>query len=127
MNRPRMPLKNSSAALENTPLKSSHSGAPTKSSEVDSSASVSFEAWTNFWFTPIHPVGLHIVRFLAGLLFTLWLITLAGHQTSFFGLAGWVDRDAATRLRADFQTGWSVLNLFHSNSTWVHAAYWGAI
>ena len=57
--------------------------------------------------------------FMSGLVLLFWLIILVGHQTSFFGLAGWVDREAAARLRSEIQTGWSLLNLFGSNSTWV--------
>lgn len=72
-------------------------------------------------------MGLHTLRFLSGLLFIFWLIVLAGNQTAFFGLAGWVDREAAGRLREDFQASWSMLYLFDSNSTWINVLYWGAI
>lgn len=123
-----MLLKKSFAVLESTPLKNSRSGLATAKAEpVVMTRPTLFQAWTSFWFRPIYPMGLHVLRFLTGLLLIFWLITLAGNQTSFFGLAGWVDRDAAARLRADFQTGWSVLNLLGSNSAWVSTMYWMAI
>jgi hypothetical protein len=67
------------------------------------------------------------LRFLSGLLFIFWLIVLAGNQTAFFGLAGWVDRDTASRFREDFRSSWSVLYLFDSNPNWVNSVYWVAI
>jgi hypothetical protein len=97
--------------------------AATKADPVDTTRLRFFHAWTSFWFDPVHPVGLHTLRFLTGLLLIIWLIIFAGHQTSFFGLAGWVDREAAARLRSDFLTGWSVLNLFDSNATWVNTVF----
>ena len=84
------------------------------------------QSWIRFWFSLANPVGLHTLRFLAGMLFIFWLIVLAGNQSAFFGLAGWVDRDAASKLREDFQTSWSILYLFDSNPSWVNAVYWGA-
>src|SRR5262249_8009376 len=51
-------------------------------------------AWTRFWFTPTDPVGLHVVRLVAGLVFLAWLVPLAGHVDALFGLDGWFDRQA---------------------------------
>src|SRR6266852_2896450 len=97
--------------------------------DEDARSSGFFPKWTHFWFTPVQPVGLHTLRFLAGLLFTFWLLTLAGNQTSYFGLGGWVDRESTSRLTRAFfdadgrdlgasanlpeayRSGWSVLYL----------------
>jgi hypothetical protein len=84
------------------------------------------QRWTRFWFTPVDTAGLHGLRFLAGLLFAFWLITLAGHQQALFSFTGWVDRDVyleASRLQSP--AGWSVLYLV--NSAWLDAVYWGTI
>jgi hypothetical protein len=53
-----------------------------------------YAGWTAFWFTPTSPIGLHVVRFLAGLLFLFWIAPLAADYRSFFGLDGWFDRAA---------------------------------
>jgi hypothetical protein len=50
------------------------------------------QKWSNFWFSPVHPVGLHIVRVLAGLLFIAWLLPFSGELDSLFGLNGFFDR-----------------------------------
>jgi hypothetical protein len=86
-------------------------------------------SWAAFWFTPADPIGLHAVRFLAGLLFLGWLLTFAGQQDAFFGLQGWLDRQAyreASRLPEGLPApaGWSLLYLFGNNSAGLHAAYW---
>ncbi len=107
-------------------MKNSRSNPTVVKSELETSAPGLVQSWIRFWFSAASPVGLHTLRFLAGLLFIFWLIVLAGNQTAFFGLAGWVDRDAASRLREDFQTSWSILYLFDSNASWVNAVYWSA-
>jgi hypothetical protein len=86
-------------------------------------------AWTRFWFQPADPVGLHIVRLFAGVLFLSWLLAFAGHQEEFFGLGGWFDRLAyrdAARLPdgAPVPTGWSILHLCGTNPAAVQTAYW---
>ena len=35
-----------------------------------------FRTWTRFWLAPIAPIGLHVVRVGAGLLFFGWAISL---------------------------------------------------
>jgi hypothetical protein len=88
--------------------------------------------WTSFWFTPIDPTGLHVLRFLAGLLFLGWLLPLAGQQEALFGLGGWFDRQAyqeASHLPGGppAQLGWSVLYLCGTSPTLLATAYWLAI
>lgn len=124
------------------------------SSESGSTASGLLSSWTRFWFTPLDPIGLHAVRFLAGLLFLLWLLPLAGHLDSFYGLNGWFDLRAFTeakkmeddvkRFQQDPRTfqesgempegpivpigyNWSVLYLFSANSQALAAFYWFSI
>ncbi|HEV3238092.1 MAG TPA: hypothetical protein VGZ25_13970, partial [Gemmataceae bacterium] len=75
-----------------------------------------FASWTRFWFTPTDPIGLHVLRIAAGLLFLAWLLPLAGNVDSLFGLQGWFDRQAyveAARLEngAPKPISWSLLYL----------------
>jgi hypothetical protein len=93
------------------------------------------QSWIDFWFAPVHPVGLHALRFLSAILFLFWLVMLAGHQEAFFGWGGWVDRQVYnSSIRAAegavSQTDWSLwslLYLFGSNSVWVNLIYWTAM
>jgi hypothetical protein len=85
-----------------------------------------------FWFTPVSPIGLHALRVLSGLLFAFWLLTFAGHQTDYFGLAGFLDLQAlqeAARLPGGSPTplGWSILYLAGADPTLINAIYWGSI
>jgi hypothetical protein len=86
----------------------------------------------DFWFAPIDPLGLHVVRVLAGLLFLFWLLTLTGNVDAFFGLEGWFDRQAyADVVRQPGGTGapigWSILYLAGSNQALLTAMYWVSI
>src|SRR5687767_13313185 len=74
-------------------------------------------AWVSFWFTPIDPIGLHSVRFLAGLLFIFWLAPLYSEYTALFGMDGWFGRQgyiAASQLPdgPPFPVRWSLLFVF---------------
>jgi hypothetical protein len=89
-------------------------------------------AWTRFWFTPADPIGLHVVRLVAGLVFLAWLLPLAGHVDALFGLNGWFDRQAyreAARIAGGPQQPftWSILYLCGSNTALLTAVYWAAI
>jgi hypothetical protein len=93
-----------------------------------------FQGWCRFWFTPTDPVGLHAVRWLAGLLFLAWLLPFAGHLDAFFGLNGVLDRQAYTELAkigpeegGPIPIGWSFLYLAGTNSGLLHGLYWGSI
>jgi hypothetical protein len=72
-------------------------------------------SWIAFWFTPVDPVGLHVLRVLAGLLFLAWLLPFAGHLDSLFGLHGWFDQKAYAeidQMPGLFPpVGWSLLYL----------------
>jgi hypothetical protein len=90
------------------------------------------QRWLRFWFTPQDPVALHVVRVAAGLLFLAWLLPFAGRLDSFFGLAGWLDRQAYTdlaRLPEDMapQFGWSAVYLTGTNPTALAALYWASV
>lgn len=137
-----MPFKKSLAASENTALKNSRSIAT--AAKAGESPRL-LQRWIDFWFSPVHPVELHTLRFLAGLLFAFWVLSMAGNQTAFFGLRGWVDRDSARELAKAFvQDGrdlegganvpeafrwgsWSAFYLFRSNPAWVNILYWISI
>lgn len=87
-----------------------------------------WQRWQSFWFTPADPVGLHALRLLSGLLFLLWLLTLAGEQQALFGLTGWFDIQAyrdISRLPggppAPF--GWSILYLCGTNAVLLNIVY----
>jgi hypothetical protein len=86
-------------------------------------------SWVRFWFTPADPIGLHVVRLLAGLVFLAWLLPFAGHLDSLFGLQGWFDQQAyaeAGRLPdgPPKPIGWSVLYLAGSDLRLLAAGYW---
>ena len=96
-------------------------------------------SWTAFWFSPSDPIGLHIVRILAGLLFLGWLLPFAGQVEAFFSLHGWFDQQAFTQLRQVFTqlgdrpgvleqfTGWSILYLLDDNPVVLQLVYWLSI
>jgi hypothetical protein len=92
-------------------------------------------AWSAFWFTPVNPIGLHAIRVLFGLLFLVWLLSFWGWQEAFFGLGGFVDRQA---LREAAQLGpeadlpvpipmWSVLYLAGRNAALLNGLYFLAL
>jgi hypothetical protein len=108
----------------------SRSSAPTL--ELSAPVTGPLGIWTRFWFTPADPVGLHVVRLAAGLVFLAWLLPLAGHVEALFGLNGWFDRQAyreASRIAGDLPQPitWSVLYLCGSNAGLLSAVYWVAI
>src|SRR5206468_2061904 len=89
-----------------------------------------FAGWTGFWFSPADPVGLHVLRILAGLLFLSWLLPFAGHVDSLFGLQGWFDLQAyaeANRLPEGppAPLGWSLLYLSAASPALLPVLYWG--
>ena len=90
------------------------------------------ELWTRFWFDPADPIGLHCIRFLAGLLSIFWLLPLANQYQAFFGLSGWLDRQGyieASRIPGGppVSFGWSLLHLAGNNPTLMAGLYWGAL
>jgi hypothetical protein len=92
-----------------------------------------FPSWVNFWFAPSDPVGLHVLRVLAGLLFLFWLLPFAGSYQSLFGRQGWFDALAyleASRLPKEYLPphlfGWS-LYLLSDNPMFPGVVYWGSI
>lgn len=91
-------------------------------------------AWSRFWFTPVPPTGLHVLRILSGCLFTFWLLSFLGHQESFFSLHGLFDSEGYQAIQAKRQQdalagplGWSVLYLAGENVAIFQAMYWGTI
>ncbi len=99
-------------------------------------------AWERFWFNPADPIGLHALRVLAGLLFLVWLLTLAGHEEALYGLSGWLDREfyiGAAQMNADSRQanmpisqvpmpiGWSALYLAGTDASLLRAMYWASI
>jgi hypothetical protein len=87
------------------------------------------QLWTRFWFSPADSIGLHCIRFLAGLLFLFWLLPLANQYQALFSLSGWLDRQGyieASRIPG-VAFGWSLLYLAGSNPHLITAVYWGAL
>jgi hypothetical protein len=97
-------------------------------------------AWTRFWFTPIAPLGLRCLRFLAGLLFFVWLASFLGHQVELFSMNGWMDLRAigeVRRLTQDAEQrgepspappiGWSILFWAGDNVQAFQAIYFGSL
>jgi hypothetical protein len=90
------------------------------------------QAWTDFWFSPVNPVGLNTLRVLAGLLFLAWLLPLAGDYQALFSVDGWFDQEAyreAARLEGGTPApiNWSLLYVCGANAGLVSAFYWGSI
>ncbi len=89
--------------------------------------------WRSFWLAPSAPLGLHWVRFLAGLLFLAWLLPLTGEREAFFGLGGWFDRAAiveANRLPGGPPVApgsWSLVYLCGADATRLTFLWWSSI
>lgn len=91
--------------------------------------------WQAYWFTPCSPLGLHVLRVLTGVVLLFWLVTLAGHQGSFFSLQGFADEQLfreASKLGRDnpeslpIPIGWSIFFVAQSPAL-VNALYWGSL
>jgi hypothetical protein len=87
---------------------------------------------TRFWFNPVAPVGLAWVRFLAGLVFLLWLLPLTGERYALFGLDGYFDATAyreASRLPevARPPINWSLVYVFGTSPELFEVFWWGSI
>jgi hypothetical protein len=88
-----------------------------------------FAGWVQFWFFPVDPIGLHVLRLLGGLLFLVWLLPFAGNPQALFGLGGWFDAKAyseASRLAElpPHLFSWSVLYLCGTDPVRLGVAYW---
>jgi hypothetical protein len=90
-----------------------------------------WSAWTSFWFAGIDPVGLHILRLLAGLLVLAWLAGFAGYQQELFGLQGWFDEQAFREARQLDGTpapiSWSLVYLTGRNRLALDLLYWSGL
>src|SRR5439155_23937760 len=89
-------------------------------------------SWATFWFAARDPLGLHVIRVLAGLLFLSWLLVFAGQHEALFGLNGWFDLEAyreTARLREGTPAPitWSVLYLCGTNATLLATVYWPSV
>ena len=89
------------------------------------------QSWVRFWFVPVDPIGLHMVRLLAGLLFICWLLPFANNVEAMFGLDGWFDREALQDTQSllvqsgyPLRLGWSILYACGNNATVLLALYW---
>jgi hypothetical protein len=89
-------------------------------------------AWVRFWFTPVSPLGLHWVRFLAGLLFLSWLLPLTGERVAFFSLNGLFDTEtylAASRLPGGppVPLGWSIVFAAGTSPALLSVIWWTSL
>jgi hypothetical protein len=89
-------------------------------------------AWVRFWFTPVDPIGLHVLRVLAGLLFLCWLLPFSGQLDALFGLQGWFDLMAyheAGRLPGApmAPVSWSLVYLVGTDPAGLAALYWASV
>jgi len=85
-------------------------------------------SWGRFWFRPIDPIGLHVIRLLTGLLIVGWLLSFAGYQDEFYGLKGWFDRQAfrdAVKLGENVPEPitWSLLYMANGNPLVLNVLY----
>jgi hypothetical protein len=89
--------------------------------------------WTRFWFTPMAPTGLHVLRVLTGLLCLLWLLPLAGSIDGFLSPQGFFDAQAErevkqlTRQQDVMMATWGIQYLAGDNHQALAAIYWGAV
>jgi hypothetical protein len=91
-----------------------------------------FRSWAHFWFTPADPVGLNVLRVLAGLLFLGWLLSFMGRQEEFFGLSGWFDLQAmkeGSQLPDGMPApaGWSLIDACGTNAGLIQTFYWVSV
>jgi hypothetical protein len=91
-----------------------------------------FRSWARFWFTPGDPVGLNVLRVLAGLLFLGWLLSFMGRQGEFFGPDGWFDLQAVkegSQLPDGMPApaGWSLVQLCGTNPALLQTFYWVSV
>ena len=111
---------------------------PAKTAPAPSTAAAAVNlqrGWTSFWFSAVDPIGLHRLRFLAGLLFLAWLLPLTGHQVELFGLNGWFDRAAYLEAADPTQfpggapapIGWSLVYLFGTDTVLLNVFWWVSI
>ncbi len=109
---------------------------PTTHPEAAEEQAGFFSGWSRFWFAPSDPFGLHLIRFLTGLLLLAWLLPLAGQVDALFGLQGWFDRQAFVQAaKLNQQTipkpitrdSWSLLYPIGANPAALLAFYWGSI
>lgn len=88
-------------------------------------------SWINFWFTPVNPIGLHVVRMLTGILLLAWLLPLAGDIEGLFGLNGWFDTQAyveAGKLETTPKPiSWSLIFVAGTDTTTLRLVFWGAV
>lgn len=96
-------------------------------------------SWLRFWFTPVDPIGMHLVRILAGMIFLAWLLPFAGHLDGLFGALGWFDPqfhvDGArlqtawpeSEVSPPLQFGWSVLSWIGQGTIALTIVYWLSI
>jgi hypothetical protein len=90
-------------------------------------------AWVRFWFNPDSPIGLHWMRFLAGLLFLSWLLPLTGDRFALFSLEGWFDTQAyrdASRFPPEsvpVPLGWSLLFAGGAHAVAFELIWWGSL
>lgn len=90
------------------------------------------DAWSRFWFSPVDPLAMGVVRSATGFVALAWLIALAGSADAVFGLNGWFDRHAFAEAAALPQGpprafGWSPLYLIGDHPAVLQLIYVAAI
>jgi hypothetical protein len=89
-------------------------------------------AWVRFWFAPVDPIGLHIVRFFAGLFFLASLLPFARHYAEMFGLGGWLDSQGYREMAklpegSPVPLSWSIYYLCGPNPVLLGIVFWSSI
>jgi sulfite exporter TauE/SafE len=89
-------------------------------------------AWARFWFCPVDPIGLHVVRFFAGIFFLASLLPFAGHYAEMFGVGGWLDVQGYREIARlpdgpPVPLSWSIYYLCGSNPVLLGVVYWSSI
>lgn len=79
-----------------------------------------WEAWQRFWFTPLAPHTLAVMRIATGAMLTYMHLIWASDLMAFLGPNAWLNRDVARQLHATDYT-WSYLNYIDSPALlWSH-------
>jgi hypothetical protein len=88
--------------------------------------------WVRFWFAPVDPIGLHRVRFLAGIFFLASLLPFARHYADMFSVGGWLDTQGYREMSRlpegpPVPLSWSIYYLCGSNPVLLGVVYWSSI
>src|SRR5919109_4643669 len=89
--------------MKTDPTKPAGDGSPAAPGN-DSFLKETARAWERFWFSPMDPTTLGLIRLCCGLLTLYVTITYSWGLLAYVGPEGWLDDDVVTYLRRDMET-----------------------